>query len=184
MSLLQLWLPIVVATALVFIASSILHAVLQWHRPDFRGFSNEDAVRAAIRAGNAAPGQYLVPHLAEMKEMRLPEKRRLFEEGPVAYMTLRPPGVPRMGPLLARWLLLNLAIAIVAAYIAAKTLSPGASFLQVARIVGSIGFVAYAVGPIQEAIWMGKPWRAAGRDVVDAIVYAAVMGAAFGWLWR
>lgn len=183
MSLMQLWLPIVAATVAVFFASFILHAVLQWHRPDFRGFANEDAVRAAIRAGNAPAAQYLVPYLSDMKQMKLPEKARLFEEGPVAYVTLRTPGPPRMGKELVLWFLLNLAICIVAAYVGAKTLPPGASFLQACRIAGTIGFIAYAAGPVQEGIWMGKPWSAAARDVADAIVYALAMGAAFGWLW-
>ena len=184
MSLAQLWLPILAATVLVFVASFVLHAALQWHKPDYHGFANEEAVRQAIRAGNAAPGLYLVPYCDDMKQMRLPEKRRLFEEGPVAFVTLRAPAAPNMGPHLIRWFLLNLGITIVAAYIAGKTLAPGASFLQAARIVGSIGFVAYAAGPIQEGIWMGKPWSAVGREVADAIVYAIAMGAAFGWLWH
>jgi len=184
MSLTQLWLPVVVATVLVFFASFILHAVVQWHRPDFRGFPNEEAVRAAIRAGKAPAGQYLVPYLSEMKQMKLPEKARLFEEGPVAYVTLRNPGPPRMGKELVLWFLLNLAICIIAAYIGGKTLPPGASFLQVCRIVGSIGLVAYAVGPVQQGIWMGKPWPAVSREVADAILYALAMGCAFGWLWH
>lgn len=184
MSLVQLWLPIVVATVLVFFASFILHAVIQWHRPDFGGFPNEEAVRAAIRAGKAPAGQYLVPYLSDMKQVKLPEKVRLFEEGPVAYVTLRNPGPPRMGKELVLWFLLNLAICVIAAYIGAKTLPPGASFMQVCRIVGTIGFVAYAAGPVQEGIWMGKPWRAVSRELADAIVYALAMGVAFGWLWR
>ncbi|HUJ01170.1 MAG TPA: hypothetical protein VLY46_13095 [Usitatibacter sp.] len=184
MSLVQLWLPIVVATVAVFFVSFVLHAVIQWHRPDFRGFANEDAVRAAMRAGNAGAGQYLVPYLSEMKQMKSPEKARLFEEGPVAYVTLRNPGPPRMGKELALWFVLNLAICIVAAYVGAKTLPPGASFVQVCRIVATVGFVAYAAGPVQEGIWMGKPWAAVSRDVADAILYALAMGAAFGWLWH
>ncbi len=34
--------------------------VIKWHAGDYRGFANEDAVRAAIRAGNPAPGRYVV----------------------------------------------------------------------------------------------------------------------------
>ena len=184
MSLLQLWLPIVAAAVLVFFASFVLHAVIQWHRPDYHGFANEDAVRAAIRAGNARPGQYLVPYLSEMRQMKAPEKVRLFEEGPVAYVTLRRPGPPRMGKELVLWFLLDLAICIIAGYIGGKTLPPGASFLQVCRIVATIGFVAYAAGPVQQGIWMGKPWPAVSREVADAILYAFAMGAAFGWLWH
>ena len=61
-SLLQLWLPILLGAVGAFIASSILHMVLQaWHRPDYHELSNEDEVRAAIRKGKPATGMYLLP---------------------------------------------------------------------------------------------------------------------------
>ena len=51
-SLGSLWLPIVLSAVLVFITSSIIHMVLKYHNRDYRKLPNEDAVRAAIRAGN------------------------------------------------------------------------------------------------------------------------------------
>ena len=55
-ALLALWLPILLSAVVVFFISSLVHMVFKWHAPDYRGFSNEDAVRAAIRAGHPAPG--------------------------------------------------------------------------------------------------------------------------------
>ncbi len=58
-ALLALWLPILLSAVVVFIISSILHMVLKgWHTSDYKGFANEDDVRAAINAGGisyAAP---------------------------------------------------------------------------------------------------------------------------------
>ena len=65
----QLWLPIVASAVLVFIASSLVHMVIKWHNADYRKLANEDEVRAAVRAGGPAPGQYVIPYCADMKDM-------------------------------------------------------------------------------------------------------------------
>ena len=66
---LELWLPIVLTAVFIFIASSLIHMVFKWHNSDYKKLSNEDEVAAAIRAGNHAPGQYVLPHCMDMKEM-------------------------------------------------------------------------------------------------------------------
>ena len=40
-SLADLWLPILLSAVLVFVASSLIHMVLGWHRHDFKGSSRE-----------------------------------------------------------------------------------------------------------------------------------------------
>ena len=57
-----LWLPIVLSAVFVFVASSILHMVLPYHRSDYDKLPNEDAVLDALRAQNAGPGNYVAPH--------------------------------------------------------------------------------------------------------------------------
>jgi hypothetical protein len=175
--------PIILSAVAVFVASSLIHMVLKWHNSDYRKLPNEDSVRAAIRAGNPAPGQYIVPHCLGMKEMQTPESQQKFMEGPVGFITLRPNGVPRMGGTLALWFLFTLAIGVIAAYVAAKTLPPTATFGQVCRVVGTLSFLAYAGGSVTNGIWMGKPWSSVAKDVVDGLIYGALTGAVFGWLW-
>ena len=51
----QLWLPIVLSAVGVFVASSLIHMLFKWHNRDYRKLPNEDAVRAAINAGQPAP---------------------------------------------------------------------------------------------------------------------------------
>jgi hypothetical protein len=182
-SLAQLWMPIVLSAVLVFVASSLIHMVFKWHNADYRKLANEDDVRAVVRAGAAAPGEYVIPHCADMKDMGKPEVQQKFREGPVGLLTLRAPGSPRMGAPLALWFLLTLAIALVAGYLASRTVPFGASFLAVARVVSLTSFLAYACGGISQAIWMGRPWPSAAKDVLDAFIYALASAAAFGWLW-
>ena len=182
-SLVQLWLPILVAAIAVFVASSLIHMVFNWHAADYRGLSNEDDVRAVIRAGGAGPGEFFMPYCADKKDMGKPEVIAKFREGPVGQLVLRPVGAPTMGKALGLWFALNLVIAILAGYLACRTLAAGSSFAQIVRVVGLFTFVAYAGGAVQQAVWMGKPWASAAKDVGDALIYAVVTGLAFGWLW-
>ena len=46
MSLADLWLPILVAAVLVFVVSSVIHMVLQYHKPDYRKLAKEEEVLA------------------------------------------------------------------------------------------------------------------------------------------
>jgi hypothetical protein len=179
----DLWMPIILSAVLVFAASALIHMVLKWHNSDYRKLANEDAVRAAIRAGNPAPGQYVVPHCPGMKEMQTPEAQQKFVEGPVGFVTLVRNGPPRMGGTLALWFLFTLAIGVIAAYIAARALPTGATFGQVFRVVGTLSCLAYAGGAVPAGIWMGKPWSGVAKEIVDGLIYGALTGAVFAWLW-
>jgi hypothetical protein len=182
-SLDQLWIPIVASAVLVFVASSIIHMVIKWHNSDYRGFSNEDAVRAAVRASNPAPGQYFIPYCADPKDMRKPEILQKFTDGPIGVMTLRPAGPPTMTKALVLWFVSSLVISAVAGYLASRTLPFGAGFLAVCRVVSIVAFFAYGWGAVHQAIWMGKPWGSAVKELIDAFIYGLITAATFGWLW-
>ena len=183
MSIATLWLPIVLSAVLVFAASSLIHMVLKWHMADYRQMPNEDAVRAAIRAANPAPGQYFLPYCADHKLMRTPEFQKKFEEGPVGTMVLRRNGFPGMGGALGGWFAYALAISAIAACLACEALRPGAAFGSVACIAGVAAFLAYGGGPIQQWIWMGKPARSMAMEVLDAVIYGLITGCTIAWLW-
>ncbi len=178
-----LWLPIVLSAVLVFIASSIIHMVLKYHNKDYTRLPNEDAVRAAIRAGNPPPAQYIIPYCSDPKEMEKPEIKQKYVEGPVAVMNLLRPAVPSMGKYLIQWFVFILIVSLVIAYAAAHAIPPGTRYLHVFRIVGAVGFLAYGAGQFPAAIWMGKPWKIAWKEAFDGLLYGLVTAGTFGWLW-
>jgi hypothetical protein len=182
-SLGSLWLPILLSSVLVFIVSAIIHMVLKYHNKDYTRLPNEDAVRAAIRSGNPAPAQYVVPYCSEMKEMEKPEMKQKYTEGPVAVINLMRPGVPKMGKYLIQWFIFSLVVSFFVAYIAGSAIPPGTRYLHVFRVVGATAFLAYAAGQVPAAIWMGKPWKIAWKDAFDGLVYGLVTAGTFGWLW-
>jgi hypothetical protein len=178
-----LWEPIVLSAVLVFIVSSLVHMVLKYHASDYRVLPNEDAVRAAIRAGNPEPRQYIIPYCKEMKDVESPEMKQKFLEGPVGVLNLKRPGLVSLGTNLGQWFVFSLVISLFVAYAACHSLERGTPYLHVFRVVGTVAWLGYAGGQIPAAIWMGKPWSVASKEVFDGLLYGLVTAGAFGWLW-
>jgi len=182
-SLVHLWIPILLSALCVFAASSLIHMVLKWHNSDYKALSNEDEVRAAIRKGTPGPGQYVLPHCSDHKDMDKPEMQQKYKDGPVGILMLSPNGSPAMGAVLAQWFAFAVLVAFMSAYLASRTLGPGTHYLQVFRVVGTVSFIAYGFGSLPAAIWMGKPWSSVLKDLADALIYGLLSAGIFGWLW-
>src|SRR5882724_9581192 len=60
-SLTALWLPILLSAIIVFVASSILHMVLPYHRSDYQRLPDEDRLLSAMRAAGVKRGMYHFP---------------------------------------------------------------------------------------------------------------------------
>ena len=180
-----LWLPIILSAVGIFIASAVIHMVLQWHQPDYKQFPNEEEVRRVLRAGNTqGGGEYTVPWCASPKDSGTPEMQKKFEEGPIGFLTLWPPGAKvNMGKTLGQWFAFTLVVAAIIGYVAYKAILVPETFGQVARLTGALAFFAYGAGSIPYGIWFGKPWKSVSKDVLDAAIYAVITGVAFGMLW-
>jgi hypothetical protein len=179
---LQIWLPVIVTAVAVFIASSLIHMVFKWHNRDYRKLPNEDEVRTAIRDGSPAPGLYVLPYCADMKQMQNEEMQKKYRDGPVGFVTLRKNGGLTMGGPLVQWFTFNLVVAMLAGDIALQTYGIQGNPLITAQMVGILSFLTYAGSNVQAGIWMGKPWPAVLKDVLDGLIYAAVSGLIFWWL--
>ena len=76
-----LWLPILVSTVLVFVASSLVWMVLPHHRSDVKGLADEAAVMEALGHQALAPGLYNFPHAATHKDMGIRSSRTRWPKG-------------------------------------------------------------------------------------------------------
>jgi hypothetical protein len=179
----SLWLPVVVSAIAVFVLSSLAHMLLKHHNRDYRGLSNEDAVREAVRKGNPAPGVYFIPYCPDHSQMKDPAVQKKFSDGPVALLTVVPNGTPQMAKNLVQWLLLCFFVSFTAAYVARHTLSYGTAGLEVMRVTGAVALVGYAFGYFQDSIWKGIPWANSLRGIADSLVYALATGLVFRLLW-
>ena len=178
-----LYLPILLSSVFVFIASSLVHMVVKWHASDYGKLPDEDKLRAAFRASGVGPGQFVMPNCSSMKDLGSPEMKAKFQEGPVGTLILRPAGPPSMGGALAGWFLYTLLIGVFVAYIASHTLRPGTPYLEVFRLTGAVAMLGYAFSYIPDSIWKGLSWSVTLKFVVDGAVYALLTAGTFGWLW-
>lgn len=181
-SLAALWLPIVLAAVIVFVASSIMHMVLPYHRSDYRKLPDEEKVTASLRAAGLTRGLYVFPFCTP-KEMKSPESVAKYKQGPVGMMTIFPLGPPVMPKFLGQWFGYCLIISFFVAYLAAHTIPPGLRYLAVFRVVGTAAFLAYGLGNLVNGIWRGQPWGVVIKEVIDGLIYSLLTAGTFGWLW-
>lgn len=180
-TILSLWLPILLSAVIVFLASMIVWPTM--HRSDYKGFPSEEAAVKAIKPQNLQPGMYNIPNIPSRADLKKPEVIKKFEEGPIGFLTVLPNGVPKMGKNLLLSLVYYLVISILVAYVASRTLSIGTANLAVFRLTGTVAWLAYGTAIIPEAIWFGRPWKAVGKTLIDALIYGSLTAGVFGWLW-
>jgi len=179
----SLWLPVLVAAALVWIASAIVWMALPHHKTDFSRLPNEAGVIDALRKLALKPGQYLTPFMPDMKNMKDPAVVKRFEEGPIAMINVRPNGMPGMGKNLVAYFAYCFLVSFVTAYVARHTLHFDTPRALVFRLTGTVAIAAYTLALIPESIWMWRPWSATWKSVCDSIVYGMLTGAVFAILW-
>jgi len=178
-----LMVPIFLSAVLVFIASALIWMVMPHHKTDFKTLPNEDAVRAALNAGKAGAGQYMIP-AGGMESANDPARIKKLQEGPVGLLTLRQaPVTMAMGPMLVQSFVYYVAVSFVVAYLTSRTIPHGTEYLQVFRAVGTISWLAYGFGVIPESIWFGRPWSNTVKTLADALVFALLTAGTFAWRW-
>lgn len=181
--LLALWLPILLAAVFVFVVSSVVHMVVQWHKDDYRKLPNEDAVLDAMRKLGVPPGQYMFPCAGSMKEFGTPEMQAKFKRGPVGTLIVRGAEGINMGKSLGQWFALCIVASLCVAYVSGLGLAPGAEAGRVFRFTASAAILVYGFSDVTNSIWKGVSWSNAWRFLADGVAYALVTGAAFAWLW-
>jgi hypothetical protein len=180
-----LWLPIIAAAVGVFVASSIVHMVLPYHRTDVRKLpaDKEDAVLDALNRIAVAPGDYAVPHAGSSAGMRDPAFIAKATRGPLAFMTLAPGAAPSMGPSLALWFVYCLVVSTCTALLVWQIVGPGGDPRLAFHYGGLIGLLAYGMALPQHSIWYRRSWATTFKSLFDSLIYGLVTGGIFAWLW-
>lgn len=182
-SAMSLWLPIVVSAVIVFVASTVIHMLLPFHKGDMKGLPNEADVLASLRNFKIPPGDYVFPYCSSMESMKAPEFLEKWKKGPVGFITFAPPGPLSMRNSLIMWFCYSVVVSIFAGYIAGAALTPGAHYLKVFQFVGTTAFMGYSMALLQSSIWYRRNWSATFRSIIDGFVYALLTAGTFGWLW-
>ena len=141
----------------------------------------EECINSVLEADFLGKKQIIV--VDDGSRDRTSEIVKKFDEGPVAYMTVLPKGMPSMGKNMVISFIFYLVVGIFVAYLASRFLSIGTEYLTVFRLTGTVAFVAYGMGIIPDAIWFGRPWTTTFKHLFDALVYSLLTAGTFGWLW-
>jgi hypothetical protein len=177
-----LWLPILLSAVIVFVASSIMHMVLPYHKSDYQQLPDEDKLLATLRAANLKRGLYVFP-FCNHKDMKSPAVQEKYKQGPVGMMTILPSGPPNMPKYLVQWFVYCLVVGFFVAYLTGHTVAPSTHYLAVFRVAGTAAFLAYGLGGLSSAIWKGQPWSVTIKEVIDGLIYGLLTAGTFGWLW-
>jgi hypothetical protein len=178
----QLWLPILLSAVIVFVASSIMHMLLPYHRSDYQKLPDEDKLLTALRAAGLKRGLYLFP-FGTHKEMKSPAMIEKYKQGPVGMMTVFPSGPPVMAKFLGMWFVYCLIVGFFVAYLTGHTVMSGAAYPVVFRVAGTAAFLSYGLGNLSNGIWKGQTWSVTIKEVIDGLVYGLLTAGTFGWLW-
>jgi hypothetical protein len=181
--IMSLWVPIVLSAVIVFVASTIIHMVLTYHRTDFKKLGKEDEVLEAMRRARVSPGDYMAPCADSPAAMKDPAFVDRMKRGPLLIMTVAPGGQPSMATNLTLWFLYSVLVSLFAGYLASRAVAPGADYLEVFRFVGTSAFMGYSLGLLQNSIWYRRAWGTTLKSVFDGLVYALLTAGTFGWLW-
>lgn len=179
----SLWVPILLSAVAVFIASSIIHMFLPYHRSDYGKLTAEDDFLASLRGSDVASGDYLFPCPSSRNAMKDPAFQEKMKKGPVGVMTIRKTGPPSMGRNFALWFLYCVVVGVFAAYVAGRALPAGAPYRAVFRFAGVTAFAGYALALWQSSIWFWRSWMTTLKLNFDGLIYALLTAGIFGWLW-
>ena len=178
-----LWIPILLSAVLVFVASSLIHMVLGYHKADYRQLPNEAKALDALRPLGLAPGTYHFPYCGSHKDMQSAEYQDKLKTGPIGLITVFPNGAPNMVYYLIPWFIYSVVVGVFVAYLTGRTLAPGAHYLGVFRIAGTVAFLCYAMAHTHNSIWKGESWGTTLRFYFDGLIYGLLTAGCFGWLW-
>lgn len=181
----SLVLPILTSAVVVFVASSIIHMVLPYHKSDMRIIpgGKEDDVLETLRRINLPPGDYGAPHPGSMAGMKDPAFVAKMAKGPQVLMTIAPGGSASMGKSLLLWFINIIIVNVFAAYITGRAVAPDADYLTVFRFIGTTAFMAYSLGLLSDSIWYKRPWSKTAKSMFDGLVYALLTAGVFGSMW-
>jgi hypothetical protein len=177
----ELWLPILVSAAILFVASAILWMALPIHKNDYKKLGGKEGQVLETMRGIEA-GMYMFPACdpKTMKNDAAAQER--FKAGPWGVVSVM--AKPwNMGTSLSLWLVNLLIVGFFIAYVASHALPAGAEYLSIFRIVGATALLAYGGNAMTDCIWKGIPWSRLPGSLLDSVVYALLTAGTFAWLW-
>lgn len=182
--LLALWLPILVATVVVFFGGMLCWAVLPHHKPDMGRVPAQPELLEHLKSSGLAPGNYMFPQPEDPKDWSTQEAKDMYAAGPWGVLCLFP-AQPSMVKNLLGTLSVVFTITAFVGYLTGLALEgePDPSFMRVFQIAGTAAVLGHCFGGMTGDVWFGKPVRFVVTDFIDKLVFGIVTGLLFAALW-
>lgn len=178
----EIWLPILIASVVVFFASSIMWMLLPHHHKDIQFLEDkESGYIDAVKSLGIAPGLYMYPG-CDHSDMKSDEVKGRWNAGPWGVLTVYP-GKPNFAMNLIKTFIAFLVITVFVGYITGIGIAPGADYLHVFRVAGATAVLGHCMGGLCGAFFMGKPTRFIITDFIDGVVYALITAGIFASMW-
>lgn len=183
MSLANLWLPILVATVLCFIASALIWMIAPHHKKEWPPVPGQDDLIATLRKHNVGQGNYMFPHADRSDKTAFEAASKQWAEGPAGVLYIFPKGKLNMGKMMALQFVYFLLVNTLVALADSRVIGNAAVYLYVFKFTALLAFMAHSLGTVPEAIWFGRPWKSIVLQGVDSLIYAGLTAGTYGWLW-
>ncbi|HYM19929.1 MAG TPA: hypothetical protein VEW28_02880 [Candidatus Kapabacteria bacterium] len=157
----------------MFIWGFISWAVLPWHTSSIHTFSNEDAIVAAIKAGNNPSGAYMIPGFAMGHDAMVAKT----EAGPVAHIFYKAEGMKAMDPMFfVKALILDILAMLVAVSLLSKISWSLASYGNRVRFMMMIGLIIAIATRLGDIVYFSYPMEFSLPMAVDEVIAWTLAG--------
>jgi hypothetical protein len=106
-----------------------------------------------------------------------------YTQGPVGLVTVMQNGPPAMGKSLAQWFAFSLVVSVFVGYVTGLAAGPGADYMLVFRLAGTVAILGYGATWATDSIWKGMAWSTTMKHLFDGVIYGLFTAGVFGWLW-
>lgn len=180
----QLWIPIVVSAALVWVIGAVIWMAMPHRKNEWKPITNEVGFIQSVKSFELAPGFYSFPHCGDGKRMKEESFQVMLKEGPIGTVHVWH-GMRSMGMCMIGSFVFYLVTSVFVAYLGWNAFEgrPAPTYLDVFQITATAAFMAYSFALIPIGIWFHKPVKNMVFDVVDGLVMGLATGGVFGWLW-
>lgn len=179
----QLWLPILAATAICFVASAVVWMAGPHHKKEWPPAPGQDALIKVLRDTGVQAGSYMFPHADRANKVEFEAAMKRWAEGPAGVLFIFPRGPMGMGKMLGQQLVYFLIVNVMLAYVGHHARLDGQPYLRVFQVIGAVGFMAHWLGSMPESIWFGRPWKNLWLQGVDGLLYALLSAGTFAAMW-
>lgn len=180
--LIQLWLPILLASVAVFFVSFLIWMVLPHHKKDILPLPDEKTFTNAIATMNLPAGLYMWPHNCTADGKAVEDAQARFAAGPWGSINVIGKA-PNFGMNLLLTFSFYMVVNVFVGYLTLQARPFGTSFIPVFQVAGTAAILGYAAGGVPHAIFFGIPARFRFTELMDHIVYGLLTGLVFAWLW-